>query len=133
MKAAIFLSLLLLFSLSGIAQNDCKRVHVGKFILVSPESGTTLITRTPLFQIEKNDTLGVEVLYDIKWVDDCTYQLRGKKIIKGDPAWAGKPTDYVTVTILEVKENSFRVKTTSNFSDLVIEREIEILKVISAH
>ena len=62
------------------------------------------------------------------WVDECTYELRNKEFIKGPEYLKGPEGGVLRVEILEVKERSMLVSTTSNFSDLKVEVEIEIVK-----
>jgi hypothetical protein len=71
--------------------------------------------------------MGVHVVYEITWIDDCTYRIRPTKVIKGDPAIMGRPGDFVTVKILEVREKSYIARATSNFADFELDLEVEIV------
>ena len=59
----------------------------------------------------------------VKWMDDCTYTLTPtEKTLKKTPQL---PKNAVlTVTITEVKENSYMQTTTANFADLKVTFEI---------
>lgn len=128
MKKLLLFSFLLSGSLLIQGQNrSCRSLHKGKFKLTSEISGTTIITRTKKLQTEENADMSAKVVYYVNWVDDCTYELRVKEIVKGDPYLAGEKKDVVTVRIKEIKANSYIVESSSNFSDLVLVREIEIL------
>jgi len=128
MRRLLLFLLFLAGSLSLSAQNrDCRSIHKGSFRLSSKESGTTMIKRTNKYQIEENADLGITMVLDLKWIDDCTYELRPKEVIKGDPALLGRKGDVMTVHITEVKAHSYISVVTSSFSDMALEREIEIL------
>ena len=128
MKSLFLLSLFIGLNLSLFAQKlDCKLIHEGTFRLVDSLAGTTIIKRTKDFQIEENSNMGVKMIFDIKWIDDCTYELRPKEVVKGDPALMGKKGDFMTTHVKEIKANSYICVTTANFADLIMEREVEIL------
>jgi hypothetical protein len=101
-------------------------IHEGKFKLVGT-AGTTIITRNKKLQVEENADVGVIVIYAITWIDNCTYEMRFKELIKGDPSIAGKEGDVLTIQIKKTKPNSYISVTTANFTKISIEREIEIL------
>lgn len=129
MKNIIILLLMLVAFETAKAQiNNCTRVHTGIFKLTSESSGITIITRTANTQTEDNEKFNVHASYDLIWLDSCTYELINPKVLKGDPIYAGKPGEIITVHIIEVKEKTFVVNTTANISKLCIEREIEIIR-----
>ncbi len=68
------------------------------------------------------------MLFDVKWIDDCTYELWPKKVLKGDKSMMGKKGDFMTVKIREIKEHSFMTETTSNFFDQTLFFEVDILR-----
>lgn len=124
------LTILLLFiSLNFLGQGslDCSSVKTGKFILYDDTVGPTVIKRSKKYQVEKNKTLGVKVKYVIVWLSECTYELREIKSYKGPPEYRGSDTDVLTTEILWIKEGKMKVGTSSNFSDMELEVEIEIL------
>ena len=125
MKTSLLIILLLSANslLFGQAQN-CKPLHKGKFRLVSGD--TTMIERTKKLQIE--ESADVKMIFDLTWVDDCTYELRARQLLKGDPKYAPKEGQVIRVRIKEIKTNSYICESTSNYSDLVLESEIEILR-----
>jgi hypothetical protein len=107
---------------------DCKSLHHGVSKLISKTSGITIITRTKDIQIEENEGLGFKIIYSVIWVDDCTFELRPLELVKGEKKYFGETSDIITVKIIERKRNSYLVRTTVNYTDMVLEREILILK-----
>jgi hypothetical protein len=108
--------------------NECKSAKTGKYELVTPTSGRTIITRTKTTQTEQNDSLKYEATFDLTWTDSCTYELRNKKLIKGDIRLAGQPTDILKVEILKVDNNKIYIRSSSNYSDRVVERVLTKLE-----
>jgi len=126
-KVRLLLLLCIGMCLHSVAQEaGCKSVHEGKFRVNTKETGTTVVTRTKNIQTEENESFGVIMTFDITWIDDCTYTLRPKKVLKGDPRLANKNI-LVTVRIKDVNKNSYQAETTSNFSDVVMTMKVEIL------
>lgn len=122
---AIFVQL---FSPGTVAQKqDCKSVHTGTFKVVTKESGTTFIKRTTTQQIEINESFGYEIVFDIKWIDECTYELRPKKVIKGDPAIMGDGTNFVRVKIKDITVKTYIAETTASFSKATVDFLVEIM------
>lgn len=103
---------------------NCSIAREGRFELMSPTSGKTIIERTATTQHETNASIQMEASYKITWVNDCTYELRERKLIKGDPAFEGKPSDVLRVQITKVEGKRITISVSSNFSDQVVEREI---------
>jgi hypothetical protein len=127
MKSLFILLFFLATNLAIFAQTpDCKPLHTGTFKLVDEKSGTTYIKRTDKLQIEKNDILGYEVIFDIKWIDDCTYELRPKEVIKGDPAIMGNGNHVLTTTIKEISGKKYITQSSANFFHGVYVFVIEI-------
>ncbi len=106
---------------------DCSSVKTGKFKLDSQKSGTTIITRTSTEQIEVNKDLNVKVRYKVKWIDDCTYQLFQAKIHQGNKYFEGNKGDTLPIRIIEINQDYYKVNSTSNFSDLSVEAQLEIM------
>lgn len=118
-----------IFSLSANGQKPtCKSLHTGSFKIVSKEVGTTFIKRTAKLQTEKNDELGYEVIFDIVWLNECTYELRPKKLIKGDPSIMGDGTHVVKTRIKEISNNSYIAETSASFGTGTFDFVVEIIK-----
>jgi len=120
--------ILLIFSATYDSAPKCEDVKTGKFELTMENAGTTIITRTETEQLEVNEFLGARVNYKVLCKDNCTYQLFDGKVYKGDSYYGGNPTDTLTVRIVDVKKKSYKVITTSNFSDFKLESELTIIK-----
>ena len=127
-----FISLCFAIALLGIsaAGQDpaCKSVQKGAFKIFTKETGTTFIRRTAKEQVEKNDDLGYEVIFSIRWIDECTYELRPKKLIRGDPAIMGDGSQFVRTRIRDITETGYVAETTSSFSDATMNFTVEIVK-----
>ena len=125
-----FLTLLtIIITLTAFGQKPtCKSLHTGSFKVFTKESGTTLIKRTEKYQIEKNDNLGYEVIFDITWIDECIYELRPKKIIKGDPSIMGDGKNVLKTKIKKISDNSYIAETSANFSEVKFDFVVEIMK-----
>ena len=119
---------LIFFSFSG-PETACRRLHTGKFKMISKQTGTVYIYRSRNRQVEIDKEAGIRVMYRVEWPDECTYVLFDSKVIKGDPSMAGNPADTLTVKITSIAEKSYTVLTTSNFSSLEMESELIILKL----
>ena len=106
---------------------DCKSLHTGSFKVFTKESGTTYIKRTKTQQVEKNEDLGYEIIFDITWIDDCTYELRPKELIKGDPAIMGNGKNVLKTKIKEISGGKYIAETSANFADGIFDFVVEII------
>ena len=102
-------------------------MHTGSFKVVTKESGTTLIKRTEKQQFERNDYLGYEIILDITWIDECSYELRPKKLIKGDPSIMGDGNNFVRTKIKNITAKGYIAETTGSFSPDSIDFVVEIV------
>ena len=128
-KLTLLTILLQIFTLTVLGQKPaCKSLHTGSFKIFTEESGNTLINRTEKLQTEKNDNLGYEIIFDIVWINECTYELRPKKLIKGDPAIMGDGTHVITTRIKNISNKSYLAETSANFSDAIFDFEVEIMR-----
>jgi hypothetical protein len=131
----------LIFIFFGISLNTlisaqiptCKSLHEGSFKVTTKESGITFIKRTKTHQIEENSSLGYKIVLDIIWIDDCTYELRPKQLIKGDPAIMGDGKNVLKSRIKSITKKAYTVETSANFSDDVVDFDVEILTKTSAN
>jgi hypothetical protein len=128
-KLLFLLSSILVVSLTTQAQKPtCKSLHNGAYKISSKETGTTFITRSKKQQVEKNEELGYEIIFDITWIDECTYELRPKKLIKGDPAIMGDGSSYVRTRIKNITEKGYTAETTASFSPDKVDFVVEIVR-----
>ena len=65
--------------------------------------------------------MDVKSIYDIVWIDKCTYELRNRRLLKGDTKYNGEPNDVFKIQILKVEGIKAWLKTTANFTDFVTE------------
>ena len=124
----IFILFILTDNVSFGQNRTCKSLQAGKFKVVTKESGTTFIERSNDLQIEENDALGYKIEFDITWVDECTYELRPKRLIKGDPVIMGNGKNVLTTRIRNITNTHYVAETSANFSDVVMDFEVEIVK-----
>ncbi|MEY3398200.1 MAG: hypothetical protein RL220_794 [Bacteroidota bacterium] len=120
------ISIILLFCASVKGQApSCKDVKNGKFEITAPESGTTYITRSGDEQRERNKKLGYDVIFSVVWTDECTYELRPKKLIKGDPLIMGDGTHVVYNSITDISAEQYTVIVSTNFFEGAVEFVVE--------
>lgn len=124
---ALFLFAILL-SLNSFGQKTtCQFLHEGTFKVTTKESGETFITRTKKYQIEENALMGYKVVFDIIWTDECSYELRPNKLIKGDPAIMGYGKYVLRARIKNITNKGYVAETSANFSHGIIDFEVEII------
>ncbi len=126
---ALFLAILIIISTVTFGQNpDCKQFRNGVFKIVDKKTGTTIITRKGSKQIEYNKKFQVKFKFKVKWIDNCTYTLKLKRILE-DANHIGYPESQIlTVRIIGTKEDSYIQRTTSNLVDFVYKSELFRIK-----
>lgn len=128
MKVVIFLLFSIGASLPLFAQKPtCQSLHEGAFKITTEETGTTLIKRTKTYQVEENARFGYKIIFDIKWLDECTYELKPRQLITGDPAIMGNGKNVLTTRIKKINKTTYVAETSANFSDQIMSFEVEIL------
>lgn len=129
MKLFILLIIFLSFP-NGDGQLACDIVREGKFNIPIPlpdyEGHYTYLERKGPYQIETSSLDSSEVQYRVSWLDDCTYVLFNRKILKGEDKYPHKPSDSLTVTITNVTDSYYESVITSNFADMKLEAKIFI-------
>jgi hypothetical protein len=117
------------FSLNTSAQTSkCEAAHVGIFELDSGEEyGVTRIERNHKTQTETNEKMGFKALYDVVWIDDCHYELKNKKIIKGVSTFGTEPDDTLKVEILNIQGAKIFLRLSSNFTSF--ETDCEMVRI----
>lgn len=118
------------FTLNTNAQaSKCDTGHVGIFELDSGEEyGITRIERDNNTQTETNDHMGFKAQYDVVWINDCNYELKNKKIIKGVSTYGTQPTDVLKVEILKIEGSKIFMRLSSNFTTFVTDCEMVKIK-----
>jgi hypothetical protein len=124
MKLLLCFLIFLNISLNLNAQT-CTSLHEGKFKLSEKELGITFITRDEKYQTEVNPIFNI--VFSIVWLDECTYELRPVKVIKGDASILEKDM-VVTVEIIDIKKHGYKAICTNNFSKEKSTCIIEMLK-----
>lgn len=122
-----FVSLFTVFTTHAQERKDCDDVKTGEF-RIENEYGITIIKRTLNKQLEIGKRDSSEIIMDVVWLNDCTFQLRNAKLLKGPEFLRGNPTDILTVEIVGIDGNKLTTKTTANFTDFSRETTMEIIK-----
>jgi hypothetical protein len=127
MKALIITTVFFLMSLATIkAQSlDCKKFKDGNFKMQT-NGFVSFIERKGDMQTETTPSRPDTYYFKVKWLDDCTYTLMPtkktlKKLFKDPPKNA-----LLTITITEVKENSYIQTCTASFLDRPLTNEVFI-------
>ncbi len=103
------------WSLMGLAQQqDCKRFKNGKFKQTNSTGDVWIIERKGSKQIEYSDFYNVRLRFKIKWIDDCTYTMKLRKVLENPDNVLLPEGMNATVQITETKNKSYSQKTTSN-------------------
>jgi hypothetical protein len=128
-KRLFFASMIQIITLTSFDQiPTCKSLHSGRFKVFSKQSGTTYIERSATEQIETNEDLGYKLILSIKWIDECTYELRPKKLIKGDPSVMGDGKSFMTTHIKNITSKAYTAETSASFSPAIMDFVVEIIK-----
>lgn len=128
MKTLMFTLISMCFTHAASAQTvTCTSLHEGMFKVTDQATGVTLITRTKKYQTEENDFLGYKVVFNITWTDDCTYELRPKEVIKGDPSIMGNGKNVLITHIKQVTDKSYIAECSSNFFNGTTDFEVDIM------
>lgn len=128
MKYLVIATLLCLSNI-GIAQTqNCSKFQNGKFKMVDSETGAYVIERKGNRQVEYSEINKLEMELDVKWIDECNYTLKVRKILSNPNNISVTRGMTVNVNITEVKENSYIQKVTSNMFTEVMENEVFLIQ-----
>lgn len=124
-----------MLALGGAAQAQqappaaCRTVRTGHFRVPADDkvSEESFVERGPDSQIETAEGGKLRLLYAVRWVDDCTYELRFVKTLQGRRDYELPPEAVLTVHILEVTDKAYTSVVTSSFSDMELDLTMEIL------
>jgi len=119
---------LLLLNSNAFSQSskECKDVKTGIFKIADESNGVNIIKRSARFQTEINEEMGIELVLEIKWLDECTYQLKLVKVVKGDPAMLNN-APRLTTHITEVTENGYRAESKMEGMDAIV--KVELIRI----
>ena len=108
--------LLALVTFISCSSNDCKKLKTGKFEFHSKYVGKILFERDKNFQTETVVDSGTVARYKIKWLDDCSFIMFERKLLKGkelipDPKFVEAINrDTILVEITEVNGNEYQTR-----------------------
>ena len=106
----------------------CEKFRNGEFkILKDSTTEETLIIRNGNFQTEKLYGKKETTELIVNWIDDWTYTLRPKDISL-DKFKELRKNALLKVEIIEMKENSYVQRSTSNFADYEVISEVYKMK-----
>jgi hypothetical protein len=54
---------------------DCSEFKTGKFFYTPPNGGEVTVKRTKKKQVERYNNENQKFIFEINWIDDCTYEL----------------------------------------------------------
>jgi hypothetical protein len=129
MKKIILVQLLTFMTYLSIGQVlDCDKVKIGKFRQDSELIGLTIITRTADIQREENEKYGIIMEYKIVWGDSCSYTLTPYKVVKNENNLDITTDLKLKTKILEIKNDTYTQRTTSQLNGFTKTGEIKILK-----
>jgi hypothetical protein len=126
MKTIFFTLLTILFFTNySFAQRDCKIYKNGTFKLVDTEKGKTyLIKRKGAVQEEKLVGEEGKVLFDVTWINDCSYTLHPTK----ESIEKLKADFTLIVEIIEIKKGALVLRMyDSEHPDNILTNEVQIL------
>ncbi|UKN02721.1 hypothetical protein K6119_04230 [Paracrocinitomix mangrovi] len=128
MKILVY-SLLIITNSYAFSQDlNCSRFKNGKFRYEDEKAGVTIIERKGSNQIEYGSHAGLKIEFKVKWLDDCTYTLKVKKVIENPMNITISNDLILTVEIIETKDNSYVQKTSSNLWETVVKGELFIIE-----
>ncbi|MHC0440692.1 hypothetical protein [Flavobacterium sp. 3-210] len=99
---------------------DCDNFKTGKFETPSKFGGKVIIERTKQFHTETLTRNGNIIRYKIKWLNDCSFLLYDRKLLKGneeikDPKIIEQfAKDTIFNEIIEINDSEYRTKSKIN-------------------
>ncbi len=110
--------------LSQKEEIKCWKVKKGRFEMVGPQGGSIKIRRKSNVQIERYSRQKVRHKFNIKWIDDCNYELTLKKSrIK---SLINHTEVKLLVTVVEVSKFYYSALIKTGVNDKAEKIEIEI-------
>jgi hypothetical protein len=111
----VFIALILLvFSLPSFAQKakDCKIMKAGTFKYVGIEDTTAVVVIDSVKHIEFHQSSTYHIESDLKWINDCTFELTMTEITI--PNFPFGPGTKMKVVIQKVKDDRIFFRATVN-------------------
>lgn len=106
---------------------DCEKYKNGKFKIIDPEFGNSIIERKGSSQIEYGERSKLKLEFDITWINDCSYTLELSRVIENPGNFKIPEGMILTIQILETKENSYIQESSSNLFEMV--RKTEMIRI----
>lgn len=128
MKKILFSFLVLGFAMVVKAQS-CKDIQTGSFRIVADDvnPNESILTRTKTTQVEEVKSLGIKLQFSLRWTSDCSYVLFKPQLLAGEMPGL-KDDQEVYVKITKVTSSYYTAEITSNFNDMKLVKDIQILK-----
>ena len=102
----------------------CEQYKNGHFIVKESLIGKKyIIKRKGNRQIE-TDPDGTQFVFDVNWIDNCTYTLELRKIARNPNNIEWEEGQVITVKILDTHKDGYIQESTSNFDDLTFVKEM---------
>ena len=122
MKNALWIFFMLVCAgASAQKPTDCSRFKTGVFKMTYGGKETRIV-RTANKQFQYFDNEKIPLVYNIKWVDDCSFTLTPEKPIANKPGIP--PNAMMMMQIVKTTKNSYTQITTANFTRQIIKGEI---------
>lgn len=103
--------------------NTCNEFKIGTFYSMEDDR-VYLIVRDNKHQYESSNFSNFKLKLKIKWIDNCTYQLKFDKVISNPDNEKYNKKLIVTTRIIETKSNSYIQESASNLSNFKMKSEI---------
>lgn len=136
MKKAIFLSACMLvismvaFSQEAVQVETCETVKEGTYRLkhgiFNLFGNTYIVKRENDKQVEVDD-YGDKYIFDVEWIDNCTYKLKLHEIL-GDSSRVAFSDDPILVEITEVTSDGYKNKVTMDIDGSTVVRTNMMIK-----
>ena len=128
----IYLVTLFVFLAMSKSETNCQALREGTFKtkneVVNSSPIITIIERVGNIQYERSEQLGVEIKFEVEWIDDCSYKLIWLETIKYINNF-GYPSDQIlTIEITEVGSGYYKQITRSNKHDKILEGNVEVIE-----
>lgn len=106
---------------------DCARYHEGRFSIADEDGGSpTIITRKGSRQREEAD--GTVLSFKVTWLDECTYTLRIRKVLRNPKKHTFDPDLVLKVEIIGTDSDSYVQRSTAEGYDLVYISTVRVTK-----
>ena len=103
---------------------DCSKFREGRYRIADANAGgITIIERKGNYQTESNEGLKLIIGLTLRWIDNCSYELKFDKILRNDNK-IDIPKMTMLVKITETRENGYTQETTSSSYNGVYRSEV---------